>query len=88
MVIDTGPKNTMDEDTLQSEERSVLKKHLTEPTLLEMFGYKLYAAASTFPWLLCRARKPLHSPTTGLRLVWLLSKPGPHSTKQESYKAV
>ena len=38
VVIDTGPKNTMNEDTLRSERRSALKKRLTEPTLLEMFG--------------------------------------------------
>jgi hypothetical protein len=36
VVIDTGPKNTTNQDTLPSERRSVLKKDLTEPTLLEM----------------------------------------------------
>src|ERR1700693_2530763 len=38
VVIDAGPKNTTNEDTLQSERRSALKKTLTEPTLLEMSG--------------------------------------------------
>jgi hypothetical protein len=38
-VIDAGPKNTTNEDTLPSERRSALKKRLTEPTLLEMSGY-------------------------------------------------
>jgi hypothetical protein len=39
VVIDAGPKNTTNEDTLQSERRSALKKTLTEPTLLEMSGF-------------------------------------------------
>jgi hypothetical protein len=39
VVIDTGPKNTTNEDAFQSERRSALKKQLTEPTLLEMSGY-------------------------------------------------
>ena len=38
VVIDAGPKNKANEDTLRSEQRSALKKRLTEPTLLEMFG--------------------------------------------------
>jgi hypothetical protein len=38
VVIDAGPKNKANEDTLRSERRSALKKRLTEPTLLEMFG--------------------------------------------------
>ena len=38
VVIDTGPKNMTNEDTLRSERRSTLKKRLTEPTLLEMSG--------------------------------------------------
>jgi len=41
VVIDTGPKNTMNEDTLRSERRSALKKRLTEPTLLEMSGFRV-----------------------------------------------
>ena len=40
VVIDAGPKNKTNEDTLRSERRSVLKKRLTEPTLLEMSGYR------------------------------------------------
>jgi hypothetical protein len=39
VVIDAGPKNKANEDTLRSERRSALKKRLTEPTLLEMSGY-------------------------------------------------
>ena len=31
-----GPKNTTNKDTLRSERRSVLKKDLTEPTVLAM----------------------------------------------------
>ena len=38
VVIDTGPQNTTNEDTLRSERRSALKKRLTQPTLLEMSG--------------------------------------------------
>ena len=38
VVIDTGPKNTTNEDTLRGERRSALIKSLTEPTLLEMSG--------------------------------------------------
>ena len=38
MVIDAGPKNKANEDTLRSERRSALIKRLTEPTLLEMSG--------------------------------------------------
>ena len=38
VVIDAGPKNKANEDTLRSERRSALKKRLTEPTLLEMSG--------------------------------------------------
>jgi hypothetical protein len=38
VVIDTGPKNKTNEDTLRSERRSALKKRLTQPTLLEMSG--------------------------------------------------
>jgi hypothetical protein len=41
-VIDAGPKNKANEDTLRSERRSALKKRLTEPTLLEMSGYPTY----------------------------------------------
>jgi len=40
VVIDAGPKNKTNEDTLRSERRSALKKSLTEPTLLEMSGYR------------------------------------------------
>jgi hypothetical protein len=40
VVIDAGPKKKANEDTLQSEWRSALKKRLTEPTLLEMSGYR------------------------------------------------
>ena len=36
VVIDAGPKNKTNEGILRSEWRSVLKKRLTEPTLLEM----------------------------------------------------
>ena len=39
VVIDAGPKNKTNEDTLRSERRSALKKRLTEPTLLEMSSY-------------------------------------------------
>ena len=38
VVVDAGPKNTMNQDTLRSEQRSTLKTILTEPTLLEMSG--------------------------------------------------
>ena len=38
MVIDAGPKNRANEDTLRSDRRSALNKRLTEPTLLEMSG--------------------------------------------------
>ena len=38
MVIDAGPNNKANEDTLRSERRSARNKHLTEPTLLEMSG--------------------------------------------------
>jgi hypothetical protein len=38
VVIDAGPKNKTNEDTLRSERRSALNKRLTEPTLLEMSG--------------------------------------------------
>ena len=36
VVVDAGPKNTTNKSTLWSEQRSALKKDLTEPTLLEM----------------------------------------------------
>jgi hypothetical protein len=36
VVIDAGPKNTTNEDTLPSDERKCAQKDLTEPTLLEM----------------------------------------------------
>jgi hypothetical protein len=36
VVVDTGPKNTTNKETLGSEWRGTLKKGLTEPTLLEM----------------------------------------------------
>ena len=39
MVVDTGPRNTTNQDTLRSERRSTLKKYLTGPTLLEMSGW-------------------------------------------------
>jgi hypothetical protein len=42
VVIDAGPKNTTNEDALPSEGRSLLTKPLTEPTLLEMSGYRVY----------------------------------------------
>jgi hypothetical protein len=38
VVIDAGPKNRANEDTLRSDRRSALNKRLTEPTLLEMSG--------------------------------------------------
>ena len=38
VVIDTGPQNTTNVDTVRSERRSALKKRLTQPTLLEMSG--------------------------------------------------
>jgi hypothetical protein len=41
VVIDTGPKNTTNEDAFQGERRSTFKKPLTEPTLLEMSGYRV-----------------------------------------------
>ena len=41
VVIDAGPKNMTNGDTLPSERRSTLKKRLTEPTLLEMSGYRV-----------------------------------------------
>jgi len=43
VVIDAGPKNTTNEDALPSEGRSLLTKPLTEPTLLEMSGYRALA---------------------------------------------
>ena len=42
MVIDAGPKNRANEDTLRSDRRSALNKRLTEPTLLEMSGNATY----------------------------------------------
>ncbi len=38
VVIDAGPKNTTNKDTLRSERRSALINSLTESTLLEMSG--------------------------------------------------
>ena len=38
VVIDTRPNDTTNEDTLRSARSSALKKRLTQPTLLEMYG--------------------------------------------------
>jgi hypothetical protein len=51
VVIDAGPKNKTNEDTLRSERRSSLTKRLTEPTLLEMSGYPRGSGPLTAPVL-------------------------------------
>jgi hypothetical protein len=41
VVIDAGSKNTKKTDALRGERRCALKNDLTEPTLLEMSGYRI-----------------------------------------------
>jgi hypothetical protein len=50
-------KNATQQDTLRSERRSLLKKDLTEPTLLEMSDYRFIRY-----WVVRRGKIPL--PTT------------------------